>query len=365
MRPPNWPNIVIASFTIVTVDAFWMRILWKNGENGQAVIDNFNDENPDPYKVSPTGRYPDGAYECSSLQSLTGLAGPEDPVPGIISVINSPRLGVYVHYLLFYENANCSNGPTMVLKFMLPASMANPSGDAFIFDFMERTLPPFRSWKQANPHNKMDKVIVRAFDSTLDSTSWPDHQSLMMLYIPDQGGIMRWRSIVDVTPAQPEYILTASDETIEASLARSLKNAYSDWWTREQAYQAEQAALNTDFASEEFNFVVQPFPMVGEKISSLMVGFEFIREHPNDPRAQELQYLMGVLGTNGGGQQGHPSLEHLQDLEEQLGDTGAGMGFEDMSWTSMDNWATDMRIGGDEIMQGNQDPQQPFDPDGA
>ncbi|KAF3928762.1 hypothetical protein ABW21_db0201323 [Orbilia brochopaga] len=343
MRPHNWPNILsIASLIALSlrpVNSFWMRILWKNGANGQAVLDDFNDEIPDPSKFSLTGRYSDGAYECSSLQSLTEFGGPEDPAPGIISVINSPRLGVYVHYLFFYENDDCGISPTMILKFLPPLSKVTPDGDTFVFDLMDRGLPPFRSWKQANPRNKLDKALVQAFDAESSNIVRSSNPSCMLLYIPDQGGVMRWRSIVNIEPAQPQNFLATSDSTVEKSLARSLQTAYAKWWTKEQAYQAKQANLNTDLGSKDFNFIAQPLPMAREKVASYMMGYELVREHSEDPRAQELKFLMDITEPNGQEQQGQPNSEYLdQDVEEALEGTETGTWFEDMGWVPTDNW---------------------------
>ncbi|EWC46068.1 hypothetical protein DRE_04642 [Drechslerella stenobrocha 248] len=334
MRRTTWPNIAIAVLTIALVsplDAFSIRVFWKNGQNDQSVLDNFDAAKPDPLKFSRTIPYPSGKYDCSLVQFWARPSGPVQPVPGILNILNSPKAGVAAHYLFFYESSNCSPFPIMFVKAAQPPDMESKAGSQFIFNLMDTVLPNIRSWREANTASEDDMALIRAYDpaANTNDAEW-NHSSAVVVYVPDQGGIWRLRSVAKVVPADPTAMLEGTEAAMSQMMAEALHAEYAEWWGLEQAYQTEQAALDTDITSPGFNFDPTAFPMGQGKIAMLMLGYEFIRLNEGDPRAQELEALINEVGEIGAREQAqadnvdpvnihnHPASRGLRALNEKL-----------------------------------------------
>ncbi|KAK6527666.1 hypothetical protein TWF694_004646 [Orbilia ellipsospora] len=272
------------------IDAFWMKILWKNGPDGQTVIDNdFTDLNhPNPAKISKTLTYPTGAYKCSLLSELATPGGPEDPIPGIFTIANSPVLGVDADYLFFYENEKCDRAPAAMLRLLVPPEKKSEGGNIWFFDLMDRAFPQFKSWKQLDPKNSIDKKILEWLRESEKDRIKSHSAGYFWMTVPSQGGNMRWGSVVKTIAIPLQAIKNSDPYKVSRSLARGLKQSYEGWWARESEHIQEQANLNTDFSSVDFNFRPTDY-LTGDKVPTYMADMAMERwtENYNLYRAKQ------------------------------------------------------------------------------
>ncbi|KAF3927891.1 hypothetical protein ABW20_dc0105610 [Dactylellina cionopaga] len=277
MRPHIVSTLVLSlTFSVLpSAHAFWMRVLWKNYPNGQEVINTFDTSSPDPAKVSMTKKYPSGAYQYRLISDLAGPKGPKKPELGIINIVNSERLGTNARYLMFYENNSCERVPTMFIKIMLPGNAVQDpktyGGTRWFFDLMDRGIPILGSWKEANLKNEVDAKLVAWFDTPDTHLQMQtDNPTFVLLYMPEQNGVMRWRTIVKAVEIPLDGMKGASDAKIERSMARGLGFEYASWWAKEQAYLEEQQNLDTIFESPGFNFIPESFSMGAIKMAGYL-----------------------------------------------------------------------------------------------
>ncbi|KAF3917546.1 hypothetical protein AA313_de0201662 [Arthrobotrys entomopaga] len=259
-------------------NAFWMKILWKNGENGQSVIDNdfANLNHPNPAKISRTLTYPKGAYKCGLVSELAIPGGPTDPIPGIITIANSKPLGTDADYILFWDNDSCDKAPAAMLRPLVPADKQSEGGHVWFFDLMDRGFPQFKRWRQLDPQNAVDKKIANWLENTDKQSAFPNSSGYFWMTVPSQGGNMRWGSIVRVIPIPPQAMKNADPYKVSRTLTRGLKESYEGWWAKESVYLQEQANLNTDFGSPDFNFVPKHY-ITGDKVPSYMADLATTR----------------------------------------------------------------------------------------
>ncbi|EPS38486.1 hypothetical protein H072_7768 [Dactylellina haptotyla CBS 200.50] len=316
LQTANTLTAVLTASLLPSADAFWIRYLWKNPPNGEEVYTHFDQFIPDARKVSDALQYRTNTPECGSLTALgvtTNGKGPTDPSPGIITIINSPELGIDLDYIFYYEDENCQGDPTLMLQLKVPKEKSD-GGYIYVFDFMDQWFPELKAWRRPTLNNLKDRNIMSLFKPSPAGWDNPDVEDagIVIVDLPEQGGMRRWKSTVSVMGIPLKSIQGAPKDKIAKFMARALRGAYGDWLEREKAYITEQENLNTDFGSEGFNFIPN-FHTLDNRISEDMKTMARQRFEDNYLEEQRLAALQEAQQKS---QEPLPSTEEITTVQD-------------------------------------------------
>ncbi|KAK6331421.1 hypothetical protein TWF730_004502 [Orbilia blumenaviensis] len=283
-RPPITLIAVVATGIFPGASAFWMRFIWKNGLVGpRAVFEGssglvlylLTGETP---LLSDTFKFPEGATQCQLMQDLTvDNHGPADPIPGMIGIVDSPRVGLKVEYLLFFEDEVCGTRPAMFLKLRASRENQSPTGNYYFVNILDHAVPAVKSWKQADPDDPIDRGVIETWDPSAQRNRERTHPSRLFVNIAEQGGFMRWKHLISDEKLGPSTVLK-NDSQIEGSLGAHLMQPFAVWLKKEEEYEKQQSELNTDFGSEDFNFIpTNDFTLGSQRIGAYMIQEEYRR----------------------------------------------------------------------------------------
>ncbi|KAF3209732.1 hypothetical protein TWF192_007739 [Orbilia oligospora] len=281
---------LIAYLAIITLpsacSAFWMRFIWKNGltdpdgiADASFSITQYTQTGEQPQSLSDTLKFPQGAMQCQLMQELAPHEhGPQDPVPGIIGVLDSPRAGLQVQYLFFFEDEVCGMTPSMFLRLEPSKDNKGTTGNYYSINLLNDAVPVFKSWKQADDDDPIDRKIIEAWSRPVRADrSTPPSRAYINIAERDMGSNLRWKHVINDEKALPTTLLR-DDKQIETLLGYRLIQALGTWLQNEQKYRKEQEELDIDFGSEGFNFVpMNRFTLSAQRVAAYMVQEEYER----------------------------------------------------------------------------------------
>ncbi|KAK6515822.1 hypothetical protein TWF281_004414 [Arthrobotrys megalospora] len=285
MRPrvQALPIALIASLAIgilPSVGAFWLRFLWKNELSGPNGVHEGNAGltlyllTGNAPLLSKTHKFPVGTPECQLMQDFVPN-GPQDPVPGMISILNAPRAGRKVDYLFFFEDEVCGTTPALFIKLEPPRGEESTSGNSYVINLLDNAIPAMKSWKQGDLDDPIDRGIVGRWDKPEQRD--PEHPSIVSvnMHIPSQESGRRLEGVVRGAKIEPSTFSSQTDVRIESFMGAQLMVLFGHWLKNEELFRKQQEQLDIDFGSEGFNFIPNDdFSLGADEVADHMVREE-------------------------------------------------------------------------------------------